>query len=325
MKSGTNKVVEEIIEVVRKNNNFFVTAHLHPDGDTLGSELALASWLKRLGKKVTVANFDPVPQIYRFLPDINSIRQAKNIKNSFDVGFILECSEPERIGEVIDLKQMAQVVNIDHHVSSMQYGDINWFDPKASSVAEQIYRLIKISGENLTRKEALCLYVGIVTDTGKFQQCNTTPQSHLIAAELLNHNLRPEEVHQKIYATKSYSLLKLLGLALSSLKLASGGKIGYQEINQQAYKKLGYPEEDEETINYPLAIPRVKVNILFREFPNLSGEIKVGFRSRNKVNVYRIAKHFGGGGHFNASGCILKGEMEEVKKRVLDYVRNFIR
>lgn len=319
-----NRVIQRILDIVKKNHNFFITAHLSPDGDTLGSELALGSWLKRLGKRIKIVTFDPVPAIYHFLPRIERIEQKNRVSKNFDVGFILECSEPERMGGIIDIKkQLGIVINIDHHLSSENYGDINWFDSKASATAEQIYCLIKKSGMPLTYEEALCLYVGILTDTGKFQQDNTTVETHQIVAHLLSYGLDLEKIHSKIYATKTYSSLKLLGLTLSSLKLAEKGKIGYQKITKSMYKKNGQP--DEETINYPLAIPGVEISILFRETKERKNIIKVGFRSRNKVNVHQIAEHFGGGGHHSASGCILEGSLKKVEAVVINYVGKYLK
>jgi len=322
-----NKVIRRILEVVKNNRHFFITAHLRPDGDTIGSEIALAKWLKKMGKKVTVANVDPIPEIYHFLPGVSLIQRRKKISDNFEVTFILECSEPERVGEIMDFrKQSGLIINIDHHAHSESYGDINWFDPKASATAEQIYKLIKASKKNFTRDEAINLYVGLLTDTGKFQQHNTTPETLQIVAELLKYGIKPEEIHQKVYATKSLSSLKLLGLSLSNLKLTGQGKIAYQEITRKMYRKTHHPEEDEEIINYPLSIPHVEVSILFREvFNKEKNEVKVGFRSRNKIDVHEIAQHFGGGGHFSASGCTLEGNLNKVKKLVINYVCKQIR
>jgi len=317
-----NKIIQQILESVRNNCSFFITAHLNPDGDTLGSELALSSWLKRLGKRVTITNIDPVPEIYSFLPWIGWIEKKNKVLSNFDVGFILECSEPERIGGIINLeKQLGLVINIDHHLSAQNYGDINWFDPKASATAEQIYQLIRKSGGVLTCEEALCLYVGILTDTGKFQQENTTAHTHRIVADLLNYGIHPEEIYSKIYTRKSYSTLKLLGSTLTTLKLTGRGKIAYQEITRGMYEKNKNGQPDEETINYPLTIPGVEISVLFRETKEGKNIIKVGFRSRNKVDVHKIAEHFGGGGHYNASGCILEGNLKQVEKLVLSYVK----
>ncbi len=320
-KTAKNRILRKILEVIKNNHSFFITAHCNPDGDTLGSELALSSWLKRLGKRVNVVNVDPVPEIYRFLPGINRIKKKKKVRGNFDAGFILECSDPERFGGIVDLeKQFATVISIDHHFSSQSYGEINWFDPQASATAEQIYRLIRASGAALTDQEALALYVGILTDTGKFQQKNTTPHTHQIVAELLSHRIHPEEVYSRVYATKSYPLLKLLGLTLDSLKLAAQGKIAYQEITREMLERTGSYQHEEETINYPLTIPQVKISILFREMIEEKNKIKVGFRSRNKVDVHKIAQYFNGGGHQNASGCIIEGNLKQVENSVLGYV-----
>jgi len=317
--------VRDILRIIKSSDTFFITSHLNPDGDTVGSELALLSWLKRLGKKVVVANLDPIPEIYHFLPGINAVHTKNKVTGNYDIGFILECSEPERMGNIIDFKkQLNKVINIDHHVSTITYGDINWFNSKFSATAEQIYLLIKNSKMMLTKEEAVCLYVGLLTDTGKFQQQNTTSETHRIVAELLKYAIHPEDIYQKIYATKSFFSLKLLGLALSSLRLVANGKIAYQEITRKMYEQAGLPEDDEEIINYPLSIPQVKVSILFREMRNNYGKVKIGFRTRSKVNVYQIAEYFGGGGHLNASGCILEGNLDTVKKRIINYVKKFI-
>ncbi|MHB9154071.1 MAG: DHH family phosphoesterase [Endomicrobiales bacterium] len=314
------KILSKIAEAIKKNNTFFIAGHIKPDGDTIGSALALASLLRRLGKKPKVYTRETVPQYLCFLRDTKSIILTDRAEGEFDCAIILECSDLDRMGNLISLEQAATVVNIDHHAIFSTYGDINYVEPHASSSAEQVYYLFKHMKMPMTCPEAEALYVGLVTDTGKFQQANTTPEAMRMAADLLEAGIEPQKIYDKLYATMPLSSLNLLGAALSTLKLSSGGRVAYMEITHKMYRDTGSDvTETEGVINYSMMIPGVVVGILFRETEH-AGLVKASFRSRGGIDVNKIAGHFGGGGHKNAAGCSFSGGLKSAEKLLLDYL-----
>lgn len=317
------KILQEIAETLQKNQRFFIAGHQRPDGDTIGSQLALGSMLTRLGKHVVLRNREPVPEFLRFLPGTERILAAKSVPGHFDVVIALECSEPSRMGGIIDLKTQADIViNMDHHLGTLPYGNINLASPSASSNAEQIWELFHTMKLTLTQKEASCLYVGLVTDTGKFQHANTHARCHEMAAELIQTGISPTEIGRKIYETKTGPALKLLGAALSSLEI-HGGKIAVMSLTQAELHRAD-GEETEDIIIHPMFIPEIKMAILLREMQAPS-EVKASLRSKGDVDVHALAKLFAGGGHKNASGATVPGDLKQVKTKILRAAKNFLR
>jgi len=321
LKREKKKIIDKILKVIRENRTFFISSHTRPDGDSIGAQLALGSFLKRLGKDVYIANRDPVPAVYEFLSHSNDIHIVKKVEEDFDVAFILDCSDLQRTGNIIDLKNRVKIViNMDHHVDCELFGDYNYVEPQASSVAEELYELFKESHFGVTEEEALALYVGILTDTGRFQEANTTPRCHEIVAELIRKGIFPQLVSQKVYEARTGAGLKLLSLTLSTLEVTADGKIAHLLITQGMYKETGAREDEAEGfVNFARDVGEVEVGILFRE-NTVPSQFKVSFRSKGKIDVSKIARIFGGGGHRNAAGCTIQGTLEEVKQKILDAV-----
>lgn len=318
-------ILQQIIKALKNNDTFFIAGHLKPDGDVVGSALALRSLLKRLGKKAFVYSGEPVPDYLMFLPGINNISITAKATREFDCAVILECADFGRMGNIIAPEQARFVINIDHHSSFNYFGNINYIDPRASSSAEQVYRLFKALKMPLTRYEADALYVGLVTDTGKFQQTNTTPSSLEMAADLVSKGVVPETMYNALYATKTLSSLNLLGCVLQTLTVTASGKIAYLSITREMYRETkSNVTETEGIINNAMMIPGVCVGILFRE-TETPGNVKVSFRSREGVDVNKISNHFGGGGHRNAAGCSLSGSIRSAEKRIMAYVNNVLK
>ncbi|MFA5859063.1 MAG: bifunctional oligoribonuclease/PAP phosphatase NrnA [Elusimicrobiota bacterium] len=317
-------VVRLVLEKIRSSRTFVITAHAKPDGDTIGSELALSSWLKRMGKKVCVYSKEKVPNGYDFLNAKKVIHQTNAVvKGKFDIGFFLECSSVERSGGILDLASVGTSINIDHHIFNGIYGDINWVDSDAAASAVQIYELIRSRGNGVTLYESKCLYTGIVTDTGRFQQSNATWQALRIASDLVKAGVCPNEIFRNVYATKKVNTLKLLSLALATMKIVSNGKVVYQHVDRGMLKTTGTSLEDtEEFVDYGLLIPGIEVSMLFydTEVPN---HTKVSFRSFGEINVNKIARKFGGGGHLRASGCTIIGGIEKAKRVILSELKAY--
>ena len=309
-------------DLIVNSGTFFLAGHLNPDGDTIGSMLAIASVLKRLGKKVRLFSQDPVPENLRFLPQARSIR-SRPPAGRFDAAILLECSNPARGGNLEPvLKRAGKVVNIDHHKTSEFYGDINIVEPHSSSTAEIVYRLFYNMNVNVTRNEAACLYTGIVTDTGRFHFPATSPRTLEVASRLLETGFKFSRVNDLLYATKATEGLKILGRALESLEIKAGGKLAVFTLKASDFKELAArSEHTENVINFGLMPPGVKAAVMFREEEERIG---VTFRSRGQLDVSAVAKTFGGGGHRNASGCRIKGGLAEARKKVLSVLTRLL-
>lgn len=318
--------LKKIVEVIRENESFFITSHIRPDGDSIGSQLALKRILEKLGKEVTIANHDPAPKTYDFLSGRESIKQELPKNREFDVAFVLDSPELSRLGSTKEtIKKAKVIINIDHHLGNKKFGKYNYVNTKASAVGEEIYELTKVIGFKIDREIALCLYVGILTDTGSFRQSNTTSRSHEIVADLMKiGDLKPAQITHQVYETQLPSAIKLLSMTLDTLKRSEDGRIAWMTIADEMFKETGTTKaETENFINYVRSVKGSEVAILFTELAK--DEVKVSFRSKSIADVNSIAKTFGGGGHLRASACTIKGDLEEVKEKVLAEVEKQLR
>jgi len=333
--------IEKIVRVIKENSAFLITSHLSPDGDSIASQLALRLILKRLKKSVAIANHDPVPEAYVFLPGSGTIRVVQGAYPSgparhrpepkamagglgdekFDVAAILDCPKLSRVANlnsniIKTIKEAKIIINIDHHPGNECFGHLNLVDTKKSAVGEQIYELIEPLGCKLNEDLALCLYVGILTDTGSFKYLNTTTMTHRIVAELLATGIKPHQVAQRIYDTATPSSIRLLSLMLTTLRTSHDGKVAWMSITREMLEDSGVdPSQTEGFIDHCRSLKDSEVAILFMETPD--DKIEISFRSKNTLNVDRLARTFDGGGHIRAAACTINGTLEGVARRVL--------
>lgn len=320
--------ITKVIEEIGKYKRFLISAHVNLEGDSLGSQLAMKELVKALGRTAFIVDSDSVPEHYKFLPGADEISKRIDKNLDFDAAIILDCPTLERIGKVKDLISKGTfIINIDHHVSNEKFGQVNWVDVNASSAGEMVYRLFKETGVSLTKEIALCLYIAILTDTGSFNYDNTSSVTHEIAGELLGYGLDPSRVSEDVYERRSVADIKFLGMVLSTLQVNKTGDVAYLEITSNMLSQTGANvSKSEGFVNYARSIDRVKVAIIFKEDLVDSGRINVSFRSKgDDVDVNRLAAYFGGGGHAKASGCIIDGRLDEVKKKVLTKVEEVLR
>jgi bifunctional oligoribonuclease and PAP phosphatase NrnA len=311
----------EITKLLKKNNSFLITSHKNIDGDAIGSELALYFILKKLNKKPIILNQDRLPRIYNFLPDSDKVHCLEdnyiNIKN-IDVGIIVDCSNFERIEETYKIfKNIKNIINIDHHNSNENYGDLNYIDSSASSVGEIIYDLIKfINLDLLDEKISTCLYTAIITDTGSFRYSNVNSKTFSVVSDLASQGIKPNLIADNIYNRNTYSGLKLLGKALLTLEVDESNYVSWLTITRDMLNNTeANDEEVEGIIDMARTLENTEVSILFRETKD--NKIKVSFRSKGDFNVNKFAGKFNGGGHPNSSGCVCSGKIAEVKEKIL--------
>ena len=292
--------------LIDKYKTYALTTHVNPDGDAIGSELAFYLYLKKLGKTVKIYNTDPVPKKYQFLPNWENIEDAQAALNySPEILIILDASSRDRIGNFLNkrLLPLNAVVNIDHHITAEEFADYNIILPDASSTAEIIYKYINSTEIQIDSDCALCLYTGILFDTGCFRYSNTTPETHRIAADLIElGDFTPDEVYSRIYEHVPLGKIHLLGQTLQTLELSNKGRIAWVLVNQSMLKDTNTTLDDlEGFVNQIQAIEGVEVALCICELPD--GNTKVSLRSDGKVDVAALAAEFKGGGHERASGC----------------------
>lgn len=312
-------MIEQINGLIDANSTFLVTTHESPDGDAVGSSLALASYLRRLGKEVTVFFSDPVPDLYSFLPLADRVVHTLPTSPS-DVCFVLDVGEFRRAGAAFNgYDKVGTYVNIDHHATSEPFGAINLIDTAASATGALIYRIIKAAGGEIDRDTALCIYTAVITDTGSFRYSNADPEAFAIAGEMVSRGVNTWFVAEHLYESQPRQRLELLALSLSTLKISPSGAFASLAVTLDMYEKSGANAElTDGFVNYPRSIRGVEVAVLFRELE--PGRVKVGFRSKGKVDVSRLTAAFGGGGHHNAAGCTLAGTLEEVRAVITAHV-----
>lgn len=321
--------LKKVIACIKRNKNFLITSHTNLEGDALGCELAFYRLLRKLGKHATIINEDDLPYGYDFLRGKNIIKKFKqNLKGiKFDCFVVLDCSDLKRTGEVYRINtENKPILNIDHHISNQRFGDINWVEPSVSSCSEMIYKLYKKLHLSLDKAVAICLYTGILSDTGSFRYSNTASFTHQAVSELLKYNFNILQIYKNIYENIPFEDMKLLSKILPNMRREAGGKIVWFQVKRDMLKnkRLSF-DLSEHILSFGRAIKDVEVAVLFKENLGVRDEIRVNFRSQGKVDVNRIASFFGGGGHKAASGATVTGKLDRVRKKVLAKIRESLK
>jgi len=313
-------------QAIKKFNKFLITSHINPEGDAIGSQIAMACLLRKLGKESVMLDDSPAPNVLRFMKGSEDISKEMPRDFNFQAVIILDSPDLARIGRVNDyIKKDSVIINIDHHISNVNFGKFNWVEPDFSSVGEMVYDLFKAFKIKVDLDEAIALYTAIMTDTGSFRYSNTVSKTHRIAAELVDIGVKPYEIHTKIYETSSIQDTNLLGEALQTMKLTEDGKIAWLWVTKEMLKKTKASLEGTEgIINFARSIDGVEIAILFRE-TGTEEKVKVSFRSKGNVDVNKLAGSFGGGGHPTASGCTVLGKIEEVEKKILEKAKEMVK
>lgn len=319
--------IDNIIEFIKRSNDFVVTSHISPDGDNIGSTLGIYYSLKKLGKNVYYVLDDNAPLNLRFLVEnvtkmSSSDFKALNIENYNLIA--LDCGDKSRVCVTKEIKEEAvKIICIDHHASNDSYGDLNYIDVEASSTSELVYNLLvrlnKLDNTNIIDEDiATALYTGLVTDTGNFSYSSTHPSSFEMAKELMILGAKRDKIIQSVFQSNSYNYYKLLGEALNTLDIVHG-KVACISLTIDMLQRNNMSFNDVDGITtYTRDIENVEVGILLKQ--KKDNEVKVSLRSKNYVNVSKIAQTFNGGGHIRAAGCTIYDTVENAKVKILQEV-----
>jgi phosphoesterase RecJ-like protein len=326
-------MLDDVLALVRENERFFVTTHLSPDGDALGSQIALGRFLQKLGKTVAMINSDEVSYNLDWMPGVDhvevfdgSMHQREALADA-EVVFVLDTNDEERLGKVGTMvrNSTATTVLIDHHLEPEQWFDVECIRDTAAATGELVYEIIEAIDPDLIDEEiATALYTAIVTDTGSFRYSNVSPRLHRIVADILERGeIEPAPIHETIYDRESMPGLRLLGRMLNRIRLRYDGQLAYSVVTQRMVEDTGASWDDKKGfVNYVLSIEGVKAALLFSE---VDDGAKISFRSEADVRVDEWARSFGGGGHRNAAGAYVKRPtFEEVIEDVVEAAPRYI-
>ena len=322
--------MDQIITQIEEANHLLLVSHRDPDGDAVGSLLALGLALGKLGKKATLYNASPIPAVYRFLPSVERIVRHIKKASTYDVALILDCGQLSRIGDASEtIGKIPVIINIDHHISNTGFGDIQLIDPLACSTAEIIYRLIKAMDVPIDKAIATSIYTGILTDTGSFRFSSTNQAAFAISKEMAELGVEAHNVARHVYGTYSLGRIKLLNLALDSIEISDNGKLSVMTVTGAMLEETGTQAEDVDgLINYARRIEDVKVAALIQEQKNgktnsnSQCRYHVSLRSDGSVDVAAIAGSFGGGGHASAAGFQVETTLTELKSDIITLAQN---
>lgn len=305
-----------ILRVLREGERFVVCSHSRPDGDAVGSMLAVGMLLDQMGKRADLVTADRIPAVYRRLPGAERIQTVLAVHGHYDAAILLECDGLERTR--LHGLEPYFLVNIDHHISGRNYAHVNWIEHGAASTGELVHRLVKAAGARVTPEMATCLYTTVLTDTGTFCYGALGASTFELARELVVAGADPIAIAQDIYFSVPASKVMLLGAALS--RLVREGPVAWLWLTQDDMERTHAAEEDcEGIVNFALGIAGVDASVFLRELPE--GQIRLSLRGKGAVNVAAIAEKLGGGGHENAAGCTLDGPLERALQQILVELR----
>ncbi len=308
-----------ILDVLRQGEKFLVCSHSRPDGDAVGSVLAMGMLLEQMGKRADLVTSDSVPSIYRWLPGAGGLRHALRVHGPYDAVILLECDGLER-ARLRGLEDFI-LINIDHHISGREYAQLNWIDYGAASVGELVYRLVKAAGATMTQEMATCLYTTLLTDTGGFTYGSVRASTFELARELVVAGADPVAIAREVCFSIPTSKVLLLGAALSNLKRE--GRLAWLWVSHQDMVRTCAAEEDcEGIVNVAIGISGVEAAVFLRELPER--RIRLSLRSKSKINVATIAERLGGGGHGTAAGCTLEGPLARALEEILTELRDSV-
>jgi bifunctional oligoribonuclease and PAP phosphatase NrnA len=302
----------ELVERIRTGQRFVIASHQRPDGDAIGSSMAMALALRAIGKEAVVVT-DAIPPVFlQPFPEVDSIRITPEITDTFDAALIMECSDLSRTG-VTGLDR-SPVMNIDHHPGNQSYGAVNWVDESAAACGEMAFSLIEAIAAPLTRDVATHVYLAVLTDTGSFHFSHLTPRTYDIARRCVEAGADPQWIARTHYDSNSLARVRIFGAVMNGMVIVNEGRVALLSITRQTMQDLGGTNDDlEGLINFPLTVKDIEAVGFLKEIGDK--DWRVSLRSKGTVDVGAIARWQGGGGHTNAAGCSAKGPLDDVLKQ----------
>ena len=313
--------LREIADAIRARTRFVLSSHARPDGDSIGSQLAMAYALRAMGKEVAVVNADAAPPPLMQFPGVPDITIAPVVDRPYDAAIIMECSDLARTG--VSGLDRSFVINIDHHPGNTGYGQINWFDSTAAACGEMVFDLIRELGVPLSHEIATHIYLAILTDTGSFHYSSISPRTFDMCREALEAGVDPVLVARNVYDSNNMGRLKLFGAVLSEMQIDQTGRIAIVYLDHEMAREAGGTYEDTEgLINLPLTVKEIQAVVFFKQVEG--DEYRVSLRSKGDIDIGGVAKQFGGGGHKNASGCTVTGPIDALQKLFIEKIETAI-
>jgi bifunctional oligoribonuclease and PAP phosphatase NrnA len=315
----------EIAGAINRAKRIVILSHVRPDCDAIGSQLALLLSIQQLGKEVKAWNEDGLPESYRFLEKSNLIQQPPGEPEEFDLAIALDTASQQRLGTTLHaIRHANQWINIDHHASNPGYGDLVYIDTVAPATGQIVYEFIRTQKLPFSRAAADALYAAISTDTGSFRYSNTTARTFEIAGELIRSGARAATIANKLYESYPKRRVQLLGQLLPQASFDLDDRVASMSLTNELKERLQIqPDDIDGLIDYVRAVDTVVVAVFFEELAD--GKIRLSMRSKDdRVDVNKICGEFGGGGHPRAAGARIRGNMEEVRSKVLKRVSHEI-
>jgi bifunctional oligoribonuclease and PAP phosphatase NrnA len=315
--TGAPHVVRQIRDAILERSSFLLTSHARPDGDSIGSQLAMAYALEALGKRVRIVNSDPGPEHYFEFPGVDRIQIASHTTVTEEALIVMECSDLSRTG--VSGLDGGFIINIDHHAGNRLYGTLNWFDESAAACGEMVFDIIRALGVPLSPEIATHIYLAILTDTGSFHHSHITPRTFDICRQTVEAGVDPATMARRVFDSNSFGKLKLIGAILDAMELVHAGCLAVLYLDEAMLEACGCTANDTEgIINLPLTAREIQAVVFFKLAQG--GEVRVSMRSKYDVDVRVVANEFGGGGHKNAAGFTVTGDLASVKARIISRI-----
>ena len=317
--TSRNRILLDICREVRQRQSFLLTSHARPDGDSIGSQLAMAFALDAMGKQVRIINADPAPDHYFEFPGLDRIELLPEVPagTEADAVIVMECSDLSRTG--VKGFEGRYIINIDHHVGNRMYGALNWHDVTAAACGEMVFELIQCLEVPLSSEIATHIYLAILTDTGSFHHSNITPRTFDICRQAVEAGVDPAIMARRVFDSNSFGKLKLIGALLDSMQLIDDGRLAVLYMDDEMLAACGCTHNDTEgVINLPLTAREIQAVVFFKAASN--GDIRVSMRSKYDVDVRLVANQFGGGGHKNAAGFTVTGPLSSVRADIINRI-----
>lgn len=313
--------IARIRDAIMRCDRFLITSHVRPDGDSIGSQMAMAYALEALGKSVRIVNRDAAAPPVLAFPGVDRIEIAEQVEGDYDALLVMECGDLSRTG--VSGLEGYFTINIDHHPGNAMFGAVNWFDGSAAACGEMVFDVITSLGVRLTTEMAVHIYMAILTDTGSFHYSSISPRTFDICRQTLEAGIDPVLIARTVFDSNNIGRLRLFGAVLNSIQLDPSGRLALIYLDHHMARVAGGTYDDTEgLINLPLTVREIQAVAFFKEWDD--GQYRVSMRSKGDIDVCSVAKQFGGGGHRNASGCTVPGPYAEARavitRLVLDAV-----